>query len=446
MGARRNRMRGRGRILGLGKNAVQEVKEIKKEEKQEGKFNVDFQELSRELSTIELKEENEKCSDGSEEIYMKDSCVGDRGEQIGEMDAKEVAGESVNVSEEESKIVGARDDVVNAARMPQALHSVTPNVLTTVIPQTPVRRVLHEEGSNLLVKEEGLMFPSKMIINRYPGHLFIHIDEVERFMTSRKDVESVSIKIESKETLCETKRYPVQPDVGINEMLRVPISRVENGGMPLRFILLLHHKSGRVTKSCETVLTVDSSRIRSVHNNLLESRLGWDNYVSRNLFKSIKSFFTSGAPDAWSLKIYLSFISEDELRLIPAPLPQDLKSLSKWLVVKKFSYNIWFRGFVNIRGDAGKACTNLWKRRYVRCYGYMIFVFNEHSRSLIGTISLVDACFDPSTNNKVYLENFLRISIGQSAVELHFDTKDKYNTCRNALTMMLPQSLFHKKE
>lgn len=445
MGARRNRMRGRGRIQGLGKSTAREAKEIKKEEKQEGKFNVDFQELNKELSTIELKDENAKYSDGSEASCEKDSCMNDRGNKAEEANGKEVVAENGKDVEGEDKIGSAQGDEVDIVGMSQILHPMTPNVLTTAVLQTPVRRVFHEEGNNLLVKEEGLMLPSKMIINRYPGYLFIHIDQVERFMTSGKEVESVSIKIESKGILCETKRYPVNTNIGMNEMLQVPISKVESTGTPLRFILLLHHKSGHVTKSCESMLTIDSGRIRSIHNNLLESRLSWDNYVSRNLLKSIRSFFTSGAPDAWILKIYLSFISEDEFRLIPAPLPQDLKSLSKWLVVKKFSYNIWFRGFVNVRGDAGKACTNLWKRRYVRCYGYMIFVFNEHSRSLIGTISLVDACFDPSTNNKVYLENFLRISLGQSSVELHFDTKDKYNTCKNALSMMLPQSLFYNK-
>ncbi|ADM12053.1 uncharacterized protein Eint_081210 [Encephalitozoon intestinalis ATCC 50506] len=447
MGARKNRMRGRGRIQGAGRSIVIERSEVKKEEKAEGKFNVDFQELNEELSGIELKEENSKCSD-VDEMVCERVCKDDKVEEVpevSEINRENTVDEEVEAEKKEENIENRKEEGEDAVKASQALYPATPSVLTTVIPQTPMRRVLHEEGSHLFVKEESMALPGKVIINRYPGHLFIHIDQVERFMTSRKEVESVSIKIESKGIFYETKKYPVQPDIGINEMLQVPINKAESNGTPLRFILLLYHRSGNIVKSCETVLVVDGSRIRSIHNNLLESRLAWDNYVSRNLFKSIRSFFTSGAPDAWSLKIYLSFVSDDELRLIPAPLPQDLKSLSKWLVVKKFSYNIWFRGFVNVRGDVEKACTNLWKRRYVRCYGYMIFIFNEHSRSLVGTINLVDASFDPSTSNKVYLENFLRINVGEKVVELHFDTKDKYNTCRSALTMMLPRTLFHKK-
>ncbi|KMV65650.1 hypothetical protein M970_081250 [Encephalitozoon cuniculi EcunIII-L] len=441
MGARRNRMRGRGRIQAPGKGIGREIGEIKKEERMEGKFNVDFQELSKELSGIKIKE-SAKHSDADEPSCSEDACMDNGHGQAEKASTERMVGSEVGIDEENKEAENMQGEMVDATKEPSISHLMTPNVLTAVIPQTPMRRVLHEEGSHLLVKEESMMLPSKMVINRYPGHLFVHIDQVERFMTPKGDVDSISIKVESKGISHETKRYPVQADIGVGEMLRIPIRKMESTGILLRLILLLHHKSGDVTKSCETMLVIDGNKIRSVHNNLLESRLVWDNYVSRNLFKGIRSFFTSGAPDAWSLKIYLSFVSDDELRLIPAPLPQDLRSLSKWLVVKKFSYNIWFRGFVNLRGDLGKVCTNLWKRRYVRCYGYVIFVFNEHSRSLVGTINLVDASFNPSISNKVYLENFLRINIGQNMIELHFDTKDKYNACRNALTTMLPQALF----
>lgn len=435
MGARSRKMRGRGKAQEAAR--AEEGAEVKKEEKQEGRYNVDFQELNEELSGIDLKEEEPRVPEADEPSCGGDVCIEEGG----------VAGEKINVqritNEDRFRIDEGSGEPKDGAR-PLTAYPMTPNVLTAVVPQTPRRRVLHEEGSNLVVRDEGKVVPSKMVINRYPGQLFVQIDQVERFMASRKDVSGVSIRIESRIVSYETRVYRVGADIGINEMVKVPIGRAETSGVPLRFVLLLHHKSGTVTKSCEAVLMVDVGKIHSIHNNLLESTLVWDNYVSRNLLKSIRSFFTSGAPEAWGLKTYLSFVSDDELRLIPAPVPQDLRSLSKWLVVKRFSYNIWFKGFVNLRGDIGGACTNLWKRRYVRCYGYMIFVFNEHSRSLVGTINLVEASFDAGTSNKVYLENFLSICVGQGVVELHFDTKEKYKTCRGALTTMLPKTLFRR--
>jgi len=333
-------------------------------------------------------------------------------------------------------------------------HAMTPNISTNMVSQIPKERILNSGGShNLISKRNNTGSSSRMIINRYPGYLFIQIDQVERFMAARNGVEAISIKIESEIFSYETKEYRPWTNININEMIRIPIDRMENSGFHIKFILILHHKSSNgifsskeITKTCEIILPINISKIHSIHNNLLENTSRWNHYTSKNFFKNLKGFFINGTTDAWSLKSYLSFISNDELQLIPAPLPYDLRSLSKWLIVKKYSYNMWFKGFINVRGDINNVCTNLWKRRYVKCYGYIIFIFNEHSRSLIGTINLVDSNFDPEIQSKIYLENFLNISIGSNNVEFHFDTKDKYDICKNALISMLPQTLFHKKK
>ncbi|TBU18034.1 hypothetical protein CWI42_091200 [Ordospora colligata] len=470
MGGRRNRMRARskvqsGRAMHSGVSA-----DVKVEERNDGmssKCNVDFRELNEWVpdSDLDMKDEASGVSvdididtdinfnDNADTVYNGSGCTvmcGDVNDEIKVNVERITNGEAFKINEEID--INATAKAEEDKEIHKRIYSMTPSLKVTMTPQMPVRKVIHDEKTNgLAVKDESVKLPSKMIINRYPGHLFIHIDQVERFMSTRGDIEEVSIRMECKAITHETKKHKPWTSIGVNEMIKIPIEKMDGEGLLVRFVLLLHRKvsgmfsKAEVVKSCESTLVVDVERIHSVHNNLLESMLLWDNYTSKNVFKNIQGFFTNGTPDAWGLRLFLSFVSDDELHLIPATPPCDLRSLSKWLVVKKFSYNMWFKGFVNLRGDVGDVCTNLWKRRYVKCYGYMIFVFNEHSRSLVGTVNLVDAGFDPGASSGIYLENFLSISVGQGNVEFHFDCKEKYELCRSALCAMLPRTLFYKK-
>lgn len=467
MGGRKHRMREKNK----GRNGAEEVwdgdEKREVQEKHRGpKYNVDFQELNEDLRSLEVGEGQTRESEGTfhsdekQEVEETEGEVMDEDRSLCESggDREAVAlGIGTNEASIDERIEvgeitsGSGFVISDCGDFPNkdtqevgGVQTMTPMAM----PQTPGRhRVLDEDRGDVVMKRTGAT-SSRMVINRYPGHLFIHIDQIERFVASRDDVEAVSVRVESKVFSYETKKYRPGPTIGINETLRIPIERMESLGFGMRLVLQLHRRTTgmfsrqEVAKTCEIRMEIDSSRIQSIHNSLVEHVQRWDHYSSRNIFKNLRNLFTNGATDAWSLKTYMSFISDDELQLIPAPLPHDLRSLSKWLVVKKFSYNMWFKGFVNVRGDLGNVCTKLWKRRYVKCYGYIIFVFNEHSRSLVGTINLVDGSFDPDVQNKVYSENFLRMGVGVHSVELHFDTREKYRACRSMLGSMLPRSLF----
>lgn len=471
MGVGKNRKRGKYRA----RDGLKEVISVAEESNlgdmvdRQTKHNLDFEELNKELYNLsgesQVQDEKMLSVDTKEDVevtgetgtFSEDQDVGDNRKADMSSSNKTHEEEKIEVGKitnDEGFIIGnqvrSKDDTIGKGH--RSFQSMTPNALTAVMPhEYGEKEGFRSERDNFGMREIAVP-SSRMVINRYPGHLFIHIDQVERFMATRDDVEAVSIKVEAKAFSYETRKCKPWTNINVGEMLRIPIESIESLGFSVRFILLLHHEASgmfsrrETRKACEVLLKIDTSRIHSIHNNLLENVSRWDNYTSRNFFKGLKNFFTNGATDAWSLKTYLSFISNDELQLIPAPLPYDLKSLSKWLIVKKFSYNMWFKGFVNLRGDLGDVCTNLWKRRYVKCYGYIIFVFNEHSRNLVGTINLVDASFDPEMQNKIYSGNFLNVFVDSNSVELHFDTKDKYNTCKNALISMLPRALFYRRK
>lgn len=280
------------------------------------------------------------------------------------------------------------------------------------------------------------------IANRYPGYLFIQIDRIERFLAARDDVEGVSVRMETEGFSFETKIHRPWMSIGVGEMVRIPVA--DEGRLSVRIVLVLHHAaglfSGRQTKTCEIRLEFDAGRMNAIHNNLVENISRWEHYTSRNVLKNIRGLFLNETTDAWSLRMYLSFVSDDEVRMMPVPAPADLLSLSKWLVIRKFSYRTWFAGFASLRGSCAP-CTGLWKRRYLRCHGYVVFVFNEHSRSLVGTINLVDAWMDAEREHS---DNTVGVSVDAGTVEMHFDLRERFEMCRNALAAMLPQGLFHR--
>jgi hypothetical protein len=407
------------------------------------RLNVDFEAINNEIpelntATVPEKREEENRSEESPvaEIVQEERLIAET------VDIKNIT------SEDRYRISDADARRGNLPAVEDAsAPSMTPGSAVSAVVSTLDRQQVVRRDSTKMVRRDDSLFSNRMVINRYPGRLYVEINQIERFLGS-SDVESVSVRVESKTFNYETRKIKASTTIEINEMLEIPIEKIDDEGFTLRFILVTHHRRRGIlftresTKTCEVSLPIDSNRIYSVHNNLVENVSRWDHYVSSNLLKNFGSLFTASSPDAWSLRTYLSFLSDDEIPFIPAQVPNDLRSLSKWLTVKKFSYNMWYRGFVNLRGDVPGILTHLWKRRYVKCYGYSIFIFNEHSKNLIGTINLADASFDPDVQKGLYFENFIKLSFRRNIIEMHFDSKAKYNAALGTLGTMLPKAIF----
>jgi hypothetical protein len=407
-------------------------------------LNVDFEAINNDLPEPDGEGTGAKKSSSEDSLVLEEPKS-----EI--MQGETLVAETINIkditTEDRYRIGDADAQQGDQAGKEEMVTSMTPGGSVSAVISTLDRQQMMHRGKGETSAKNDAVFKNKIVINRYPGKLYVEINRIERFLGST-DVEAVSIMVESRNFSYESKKVKASPSIEIGELLEIPIEKIDDVGFALRFVLVLHHKKRGLifkrenTKACEMSLLIDSNRIYSVHNNLVENVSRWDHYVSSNLLKNLGNFFTASSPDAWSLKTYLSFISDDELPFIPAQVPYDLRSLSKWLTVKKFSYNMWYKGFVNIRGDIPGILTHLWKRRYIKCYGYSIFIFNEHSKNLIGTINLADSCFDPGVQKELYFENFIKLSFSRNIIEMHFDSKAKYNASLSVLTAMLPKAIF----
>ncbi|KAF9762914.1 hypothetical protein NGRA_1671 [Nosema granulosis] len=304
--------------------------------------------------------------------------------------------------------------------------------------EAEIRKVIRLESDLLGAKGLPTLFVDNLRIKKYPGFLYVNIASIERYMSTDKNVKSVNIRLESDDMVYETPQYTESPSVEMNIMVYFSVRNMESP-IKIRFILQKHFRdSERVEKACETDLVIDKDTIEQIHNNITEFENVWTPYTSNNFIKNFFSFFTDNVADAWCLKTHLAYISEEELQVVGGPTPKDLYELSRWIKIKKYSYTSWFAGFVNIRGNLQDVCTFLWKRRYVQWCGYVISVYNDQSRTLVGTINLIDIIIKGNENiTSLDDENKIRIIFEKSLIEFHFDSIDKFNTFKQVIDAIL---------
>lgn len=300
------------------------------------------------------------------------------------------------------------------------------------------KKVVRIDSDILGVKGLPSLFVDNLRIKKYPGLLYINISSIERYMSTDKNVKSVNVRFESGDLVYETPEYDESPTINMNLMIYLGVMNMDNP-IKIRFILQKHYLKGeRVDKVCESDMLIDKEAIEKIHNNITEFENIWTPYTSNNIVKNFFSFFTNNVADAWCLKTHMAFISEEEIQVIGGPIPSDLYELSRWIKIKKYSYTSWFNGFVNIRGNLQEVCTFLWKRRYVQWCGYIISVYNEQSRSLVGSVNLIDIITKGNESVKTMKkESKIRITSGKSLIEFHFDSIDKFNTFKNVIDAIL---------
>jgi len=186
-------------------------------------------------------------------------------------------------------------------------------------------------------------------------------------------------------------------------------------------------------------VTINGDTIGRFHNNLCQFDFQWKKYKTSNWIKAIKNALSTSLGDATLLSTHISFISNDEFGIIKADKPIDLKTLSHWLRYRKNSFNMWFKGYVNIRGENCNIATHLWKRRFIQWNGYQICLFNEFSGILVGVFDISNAkyLYYKEDTKDHFLENSFKIFSHDGLVEFQFDNKEKFGVGMNALRHLL---------
>ncbi|WUR03967.1 septin ring organizing protein MID2-like [Vairimorpha necatrix] len=292
--------------------------------------------------------------------------------------------------------------------------------------------IISTERSIILCKNDSLLFNGEDIkLKKYPGYLFINIYNIDKYISSSSDVESVFVRMETKDFYYETDNYPEDSNIKINNLFVLRLKSQDK--FKMKFVLN-QNKSGRVVKSSECEICIDKDFLNNVHNVLHELKAEWSPYRPDNIFKKFLNFFSSDLSDALYLKMFFCYISQEEFDKVDIPMPNSLFDLGKWLNIRKHFYNTWFSGFCNMRGINVEICTHLWKRRFIKVHGYKILIYNEITKNLLGIFDLVNFTNEKEINER---ENKYKIINNEKSIEFHFDSKEKYLTFKKVMTALL---------
>lgn len=169
-----------------------------------------------------------------------------------------------------------------------------------------------------------------------------------------------------------------------------------------------------------------------MHNRLEEVKAVWRPYRSGGLQGFVSNLFFAPKDNNALLRAYCSFTSDEEVP--PAYFADSLPDLCKWVIVRKYAFHCLFEGVLNIKGENH---IYIWKRRYVKWYGYTLYVFDIHTNKMVGQIFLGDAT--PSLD--LVKNRILKFIIGNEEIKVHCDTPESLLKCMEAAYIIFPKIL-----
>lgn len=296
-----------------------------------------------------------------------------------------------------------------------------------------IKKMAQKDSKKIILKNDQLEVKSKIFndevrISKFPGYIFINIYAIERYFGTDADVKSIFVRMQIGNFTFDTCDLKEGSLIKINNL--VYLNLTNSNSFDISFYLI-KRINVEVIKKCELTVHIDHKFLSRIHNNLIDVKYEWTPYCSKNIFKKFKKFFSTSLVDAHKLHLFFSFISVEEFKIINLPIPMTLMNLCRWLKIRKYSYSNWFSGFCNIKGTIPSICTHLWKRRYIKLYGYRIYIFNEFTKILIGTYEIFNEKKISEKNNKVIFGH------ETAKIELLFDNNDKYQMFRSVLEILL---------
>lgn len=277
--------------------------------------------------------------------------------------------------------------------------------------------------------------PEEIKIKKYPGKLYISTQNIIGYFSAREDIDFISLCVIVNHEVKNSKKIKPGANIDLDEIFSFTLTEPE---AKIKLYLLAEFtdflfKKSETRKIMQSkVLHITPKNIDKCHNNFLSYDFEWLSYTTKSLFKNLKDLFSTKMPTATLLKSHISYISEEELTHINSEIPHSTKSLVSWLIFRRNSYVVWFRGYANVRGDC-RMVTHLWRRRFVQWHGYKLMFFNEFSGVMVGTIDISNAKFLCDDDSKKISENTVKLILEDGMVEVQFDNHEKYNIAKCAL-------------
>lgn len=301
--------------------------------------------------------------------------------------------------------------------------------------------------SNLRTKCVGDLPIEEVCIRRYPGRLYVIFDRILGLECAKPGVESVFLVVRCSSWLATTSSHEASACVELREIVAVPVFRDTSeisvdvcvkqsvrGGLGG----ILGISSAKNKRIGGFRVALNPGMLGRCHNTVvkMECSIAYSTHHS-TLLQMLRRMFIGSKASTSSADLFLSYIAEDELEHVEAPEPRCIETLFDWLKVRKVTPYVWFRGFVNVRGEGG-ATTQLWKRRLVKWQGIHLTVHNEHSGASFGEVNMTQvADFSTESGDPATLRNYVKLVLESSVFEMSFDNAETYEKFLGSLKYFL---------
>ncbi|ELA42075.1 uncharacterized protein VICG_00924 [Vittaforma corneae ATCC 50505] len=266
----------------------------------------------------------------------------------------------------------------------------------------------------------------KIVFDKYPGFIYIAIDSLEKLNVGLDSM--VSLQMDSGSISISTQRYYSNSFIKVSQYIKIPVLNQLYNKIKMKILVIEHSKSGR-REIFQGSIDFSSKNLEDIHNTLVENRLELDKKASP--VDAIRRLIGRKRDDRPICKYYCSFISSSEIDLAKNA-PDSLISLSKWIVFRKYAFEQLFQGFLNVKNPEDNFT---WNKRYVRWFGYAIYLFDVHTGNLVHVVDLSDS--EPSL--EMIQRNIILFRINGRPFEIECDSIESLKECTEATYRLFPK-------
>lgn len=267
---------------------------------------------------------------------------------------------------------------------------------------------------------------SRIIFDKYPGFIYVAVDSLEKLNVELDSM--ISLQIHCGNISVSTQEYYSNSFIKVSQYIKIPVLNQLYSKIKMRVLVMEHTKSGR-REIFQGTVDFSSKSLEDIHNALVENKLELSKKTS--LIDIIAGFISRKKDDKPICKYYCTFISSSEVDLTESP-PNSLISLSKWIIFRKYAFEQLFQGFLNVKSPEDNFT---WNKRYVRWFGYVMYLFDVHTKNLVHVVDLSDS--EPSL--EMIQKNIILFKINGKPFEIECDNIEALRECTEATCRLFPK-------
>lgn len=264
-----------------------------------------------------------------------------------------------------------------------------------------------------------------LVLERYPGRLFMFFYSIEQISPHPTDLISLTVQIDGKSY--SSNKFPlktfVKPDLHVN----LPITKRIDTPIKIKVSLgtyKMNDSFNSLNSPLYSVLEIDNDKLISLQNNLSEDKLSMKP-ESGFLSLAYRRVFQAKEEASPICRCYFSYMADDDSKMFNAH-PSSILSISKWVLFRRVAFDLMLEGFMNIKCER---YAYTWQRKYIKWYGFMIFILDAETKAFEESIDLSHA----QSSIEILLRKIIRFNIRDKLFEIECLDISSFKQCTEAL-------------